>query len=47
MSNSAVDALVQQYFPDNPPPALSDVAFLKGSAGAAQSGLPAGARGGV
>ena len=32
MSNSTVDALVQQYFPNNPPPALSNVAFLKGMA---------------
>ena len=47
MSNSAVDALVQQYFPDNPPPALSNVAFSKGAAGAAQTGLPGGARSGI
>jgi hypothetical protein len=31
MSNPAVDALVQQYFPNNPPPALSNVAFLIGA----------------
>jgi len=47
MSNSTVDALVQQYFPNNPPPALSNVAFLKGAAGAAQTGLPGGARSGI
>ena len=49
MSNPTVDGFVQQYFGDNAPPALSDVAYTKGVAAAASAptGGPGGGRSGT